>query len=131
MISCCSCPVTPNGLRSLSAKRDLVNNTLTPAVPGSIVVKIYGSVPVGGSCAGSAAAPGAGTSGLVSWGTTAHATAPGGVPTAITETAFVPAILSAGELTRLTQLCTFIIANGSGFGVCNSCQVGGLGADRR
>jgi hypothetical protein len=131
MISCCSCPVTSNGLRSLSAKRDLVNNTLTPAVPGSIVVKILGSVPVGGSCSGSAAAPGATTSGLVAWGTTAHATAPGGVPTAITETAFVPATLSAGELSRLTNLCTFIIANGSGFGICNSCQLGALGASRR
>jgi hypothetical protein len=137
MISCCSCPVTPNGLRSLSAKRDLVNNTLTPAVPGSIVVKILGSVPVGGSCAGSAAAPGALTSGLVAWGTTAHAAAPGGVPTAITETPFVPATLSRGddggsaEYERLTQLCTFIIANGSGFGLCNSCQLGALGGARR
>jgi hypothetical protein len=131
MISCCSCPVTPNGLRSLSAKRDLVSNTLTPAVPGSIVIKIYGSVPAGGSCAGSAAAPGAATSGLVAWGTTAHAAAPGGLPNAVTETAFVPATLSAGELTRLTQLCTFIIANGSGFGICESCQLGALGGSRR
>jgi hypothetical protein len=97
MISCCSCPVTPNGLRSLSARRDLVSNTLTPAVPGSIVIKVLGSVPVGGSCAGSAAAPGATTSGLVAFGTTGHATAVGGVPTAITETAFVPATLSSAS----------------------------------
>src|SRR5688500_7249763 len=33
MISCCSCPVTPNGLVSLSARNDLISNTLTPAVP--------------------------------------------------------------------------------------------------
>src|SRR6186997_862183 len=59
MISCCSCPVTPNGLRSLSAQADLISNTLTPAVPTSIVIKLLGSVPVGGSCAGSAATPGA------------------------------------------------------------------------
>jgi hypothetical protein len=137
MVSCCSCPVTPNGLRSLSAKRDLLSNTLTPAVPSSIVIKVLGTVPVGGSCAGSAAAPGAITAGLVAWGTTSHAATPGGVPTAVTETPFVPVTLSAGDdggfaqLERLTSLCTFILANGSGFGVCNSCQLGALGGARR
>src|ERR1700749_797464 len=28
LVSCCSCPVTPNGLVSLSAKNDLASNTL-------------------------------------------------------------------------------------------------------
>ena len=28
MVSCCSCPVTPNGLVSLSARQDLISNTL-------------------------------------------------------------------------------------------------------
>jgi hypothetical protein len=129
MISCCSCPVTPNGLRSLSAQQDLINNTLTPAVPTSIVVKLLASVPVGGSCAGSAAAPGATTSGMVAWGTSFHP-AQGGSTPAVTETPFIPATLSAGEFSRLTNLCTFIIANGSGFGICNSCRLGGLGAGR-
>jgi hypothetical protein len=45
--------------------------------------------------------------------------------TATTETPFAPATLSAGELARLTNLCTFIQANGSGFGICRSCQLGG------
>lgn len=133
MISCCSCPVTPNGLVSLSARDDLISNTLTPAVPTSIVVKILASTPVGGSCSNSAAAPGALTSGLVSWGTTLHSTTgrqPGGTIYG-TETAFSPAVLSAGELSRLTNLCTFILANGSGFGVCRSCRLGGLGGARR
>ena len=129
MISCCSCPVTPNGLVSLSAKADLISNTLTPAVPSSIVIKILGSTPVGGSCANSAAAPGALTSGLAAWGTTAHATTAGA--SQITETAFTPATLSAGELNRLTQLCNFINANGSGFGVCRSCRLGALGASKK
>jgi hypothetical protein len=128
MISCCSCPVTPNGLRSLSAQQDLINNTLTPAVPTSIVVKLLASTPVGGSCAGSAAAPGALTTGMAAWGTTIHAAPSGGYE--VTETAFSPATLSSGELSRLTNLCTFIIANGSGFGICNSCRLGGLGAGR-
>jgi hypothetical protein len=73
MISCCSCPVTPNGLRSLSAQEDLINNTLIPATM---------------------------------------------------------ATLSAGELSRFTKICAFILANGSGFGVCNSCRLGGLGAGK-
>jgi hypothetical protein len=127
MISCCSCPVTPNGLVSLSAKADLISNTLTPAVPTSIVIKLLASTPVGGSCASSAADPGALASGMLAWGTTNHAGPTAGA-FSITETAFLPATLSAGELTRLTALCTFINGNGSGFGICRSCRLGGLGA---
>ena len=131
MISCCSCPVTPNGLVSLSTRRDLVNNTLTPAVPTSIVVKLLASTPTGtGTCAGSAAAPGALTSGMLAFGTTVHVGAAAGSDAAITETQFLPATLSAGELGRLTSLCTFINANGSGFGICSTCRLGGLGAGR-
>src|ERR1700688_2263687 len=40
LVSCCACPVTPNGLNSLSVKQDLVSNTLTPGVPGSVVIKL-------------------------------------------------------------------------------------------
>src|SRR5713101_1283946 len=39
LISCCACSVTPNALVSLSARTDLISNTLTPAVPTAIVVK--------------------------------------------------------------------------------------------
>ena len=139
MISCCSCAVTPNGLVSLSARRDLVNNTLTPAVPTAIVVKLLASTPIVGkttsTCVGSAATAGPAdlTPGMLAWGTTVHAGAAPGSEAAITETQFLPATLSMGnvsELDRLTRLCTFINANGSGFGVCSSCRLGGLGAGR-
>ena len=137
MISCCSCPVTPNGLVSLSARQDLISNTLTPAQPTSIVVKLLASVPVGGSCSSSAANPGALTPGMLAWGTTVHAGAAAGSAAVVTETAFSPATLSTfdngvgiGELARLTSLCTFINANGSGFGLCRTCRLGGLGAGR-
>ena len=130
LISCCSCPVTPNGLVSLSARADLISNTLTPAVPTSIVVKLLASTPVGGSCSASAAAPGALSSGMVAWGTTVHAGAAAGDHAAITETPVLPASLSAGELGRITSLCGFIQGNGSGFGICRSCRLGGLGAGR-
>ena len=138
MISCCSCPVTPNGLVSLSTRRDLVNNTLTPAVPTAIVVKLVATAPVSNSCNGSAASWGTLTSGMLAWGTTVHAGAAAGSAAVITETPFLPATLSGvggefvgiGEAARLQSLCTFINANGSGFGICSSCRLGGLGAGR-
>lgn len=129
MVSCCSCPVTPNGLVSLSAQKDLISNPLTPHFPKSIVVKLLATVPVDGNptCKNSAAevvvrplAPG-----MLAWGTTIHRI---GKTFQLTETAFSPATLSAGERFRLGTLCNFIIANGSGFGVCKSCRLGGLGA---
>jgi hypothetical protein len=129
LVSCCSCPVTPNGLRSLSAQQDLISNTLTPRVPTSIVIKLLASVPVGGSCNNSAASPGEITPGLLAWGTSVHLnTSTSKFET--TETPFLPATLSAGEFARITTLCNFILANGSGFGICKSCRLGGLGAAR-
>ena len=53
-ISCCACLVTPDGLNSLSARNDLINNVLTPVMPSSIVVKFLASVP---ATSGTAAAP--------------------------------------------------------------------------
>jgi hypothetical protein len=133
MVACCSCPVTPNGLVSLSARADLISNTLTPAQPTSIVVKILSTVPVGGSCTNSAAAVTTATlaPGLVAWGTTLHALPTSPATYGVTETAFTPATLSASELARLGSTCTFILGNGSGFGVCRSCRLGGLGASAK
>ncbi len=126
LISCCSCTVTPNALVSLSANSDLVSNTLTPAHPTSIVVKIAytantacnaANVPTANLAAGGRA-----------WGTTLHAAPTSPVTYQVTETAFSPAGLSAAELARITSFCGFIQANGSGFGICRSCRLGGLGA---
>ena len=132
MISCCSCPVTPNGLVSLSARQDLISNTLTPAQPTSIVVKLLATEPINGSCTGSAATPATVNlpRGMLAYGTTVHAAAVAGGEPAVTETRFAPAMLTSGELNRLQDLCTFINANGSGFGICRSCRLGGLGAGR-
>jgi hypothetical protein len=124
LISCCSCTVTPNALVSLSANGDLVSNTLTPAHPTSIVVKLLATT--GGAC--NASAPGALAGGLRAWGTTLHAAPTTPVTYAVTETEFSQAGLSAGELARISSFCGFIQANGSGFGICRSCRLGGLGA---
>lgn len=124
MISCCTCPVTPDGLVSLSVRRDLTSNTLTPAVPNSIVVKLLASE-AGGSC--DAAASPTLTSGLAAWGTTIHAALGRTVPT---ERTFSEVGLSTAELNRLTSFCAFIQSNGSGLGICRSCRLGGLGATK-
>lgn len=125
LISCCSCVVTPNALVSLSARADLISNTLTPAVPNSIVVKLVATA--GTACNASAVPVANLAAGMVAWGTTLHATPAAGAY-AVTETPFAEKGLSAAELARITSFCGFIQANGSGFGICRSCRLGGQGA---
>jgi hypothetical protein len=128
LVSCCACSVTPNALNSLSANTDLVSNTLTPAHPTSIVVKLLATVPGGGTC--NAASPTAANlvRGMKAWATTIHAQPTTPVSYLASETEFAKAELSATELARITSLCGFIQANGSGFGICKTCRLGGLGA---
>jgi len=133
MVSCCSCPVTPNGLVNIGAVRDLISNTLTPSVPTSITIKLLATVPVGGSCNRSAAAVVTNelAPGMVAWGTTIHAAPTTPVSYAVTETPFAPATLSVGERNRLGSLCNFILANGSLYGICPSCRLGALGGAKK
>jgi hypothetical protein len=126
LISCCSCTVTPNALVSLSAVSDLISNTLTPARPNSIMVKLIATA--GTSCNASNVPTGNLAAGMVAWGTTLHAAPTSPVTYGVTETGFVNKDLSAAELARLTSFCGFIQANGSGFGICRSCRLGGQGA---
>ncbi len=138
LVSCCSCLVTPNGLNSISAVTDLTSNTLTPGRPTSIVVKLLATSGTGATPACNAATAGTPanplTNGLAAWGTTIHPLpitpgSPAGT-FGITETRFVSSTLSTAELTRITALCNFIQVTGSGFGVCKSCRLGGLGASK-
>jgi len=132
-VACCFCIVTPNGIVTTSA-RQLISKTLTPAVPTSITVKIVSSS--GGAASCNPSTVGTGTDhlqvGLVAFGTNLHAAAPGGSvgpgTYAVTETPFIPATLSAAELARITTLCGFIMANGTGFGLCPGCSTGAAGA---
>jgi hypothetical protein len=136
LISCCSCLITPNGVKTLGVNSDLTIKTLTGVVPSSVVVKLVNTLAGDGSatsCANSAAlAGGAGfplATGMAAWGTTLHAAPGGGYAT--TETAFTPATLSAGELASITGRCSSILGNGSGFGVCLSCRAGALGGAKK
>ena len=137
LVSCCSCLITPNGLVSLSANLDLISNTLTGVRPNSIVIKLVNTGAsaafTGTNCTNSAAQAG-GTAfplagGLVAFGTTVH-NASGAGSFAVTETPFLRASLSPAELASINNRCTNIIGNGSTFGICRSCRVGGLNQSR-
>ncbi len=134
LVSCCSCLLTPDGLVSLSVKNDLISNTLTPGMPTSIVVKLLASN--GGTAFSSCNAGTVGTgtnllaSGLAAWGTTLHAL-PGNAAYGVSETPFVAATLSGAELARITTLCSLIQSNGSGYGICKVCRLGGQGASKQ
>ncbi|MDQ2946414.1 MAG: hypothetical protein M3Y27_10805 [Acidobacteriota bacterium] len=156
LISCCACPITPNGLVSLSARNDLISNTLTPGVPTSVTVKLVSSAvfdPNGVNISATscnASGPGTGvigapgpppvpntgniiTRGMRAWATTLHLNTSGSPAVGYqkTETPFSGAELSATELTKLQQFCGFIQANGSGFGICKACRFGALGGEQK
>lgn len=138
LVSCCACNLTPNALQSLSLRTDLLSNTLTPATPTSVTVKILAAAnPSGTAPAGTLAACDASTvtattnfaTGQEAWGATIHATPQGTYRT--TETEFSNATLSAAELQQIAGVCGFAETNGSGYGICKSCQPGGLGATKQ
>ncbi len=126
LVSCCSCVVTPGALVSLSARSDLISNTLTPGVPTSVVVKVVATA--GPVCNAAAITADTLASGLRVWGTTLHALPVTPPAYGIAETTFSPITLSPADLARISSFCGFIQANGSGFGICRSCRLGGLGA---
>ena len=128
MVSCCACPLVPNGLSSLSVKDDILSNTLSPAVPTSVTVKVISTVPVAGACNPKSVLSTNLARGMIVWGATVRATKLTTPPVTLftgTETEFAKGELSATELAKLTTSCNFIQTNGSGFGVCRSCRLGG------
>jgi hypothetical protein len=132
LISCCSCLITPDQTVNLGVLRDLTVKTLTGVQPASVTVAVLSTLAggngTGTSCTNSAAMVATETlaNGIAAWGTTLHATPTAAFAT--TEKPFSGAILSSGELASIGGRCTSILGNGSGFGVCNSCQAGALGA---
>jgi hypothetical protein len=139
ILSCCSCPLTPNGLVSLSVQRDLLNNTLTGrASPTSVVIKLVATFPPGPGIATTGNPCGTSAStvsalnlapGMVAWGTSLHSNTSSTTTTyALTETPFTVAEPSIPELARLASVCSIAQLQGSGYGICNSCELAGLGA---
>ena len=125
LIACCTCPLTPNGLATLSVENDLISNTLTPGAPSAITTLL---VATSGTCNTPVTAPNV-ASGLRAWGTTLHAAPAGGF--SVTERPFSLLPFSDAELAQITATCGFIQSNGSGHGICGSCQAGAAGATRK
>jgi len=111
---CCSCDITANGSLTLSVA-GLTNNpdNGVPITSGSIAV-----IPGTGPCDPTNPTP---ARNLAVWGT--HL-APGvnrlsAVNAAVVETQAEDLSLSGGEETELASLCSMIVANDSGFGICS------------
>lgn len=116
MSECCSCLLTPDGLRTLSVNTDLTSNPLTGVTLNSGVIKIISTKPVGGVC------PLPTTLNAIqavrAWGTHIQS-----ANFAETETGAQDATLSAAEQVALATQCKAIKTVGSGKGVC-TCGTG-------
>jgi hypothetical protein len=126
LVSCCACTITPNALQSLSVRQSLISNTLTPAIPSTVVIKVLASA--GPTCDAAAVTADTLVSGLRAWGTTIHQLPAPANTYGVTETPFLNAGLVAPELTHITSFCEFIHEIGGGYGICRGCSAGGLGA---
>lgn len=113
---CCSCFISPNGLRTLSVQNDLVSNPLTGVKPQTGAIKIVSSA--AGSCNAAVVTP---VAAVRAWATHLQQAKKGVI--SVTETASLDATLSASELGSLTSNCAFIQNQGSGHGIC-SCGTG-------
>jgi hypothetical protein len=148
-VSCCACLVTPNALVSLSAKNDLINNVLTPAIPTSLVIKLLASIPgtvtggaatlcnpsgLTGATLFSAATPGVPTlfltNGLIAWETTMEPNGTGGTYTAVGQPIIQANTSIPGPLTAFLP----ILGNPAVYGeagalmeICNFIQSNGSG----
>jgi hypothetical protein len=128
LLACCSCPVTPDGLVSLSAQKDLLANALYATTPTSISITLVATIPVANSCANAASTvnTAALAPGLTAWSTTLHSNTSTSAKALVgTEVPFTPATMSPGELGRLAQVCAFAQQQGTNFGMCNSCPGSG------
>jgi hypothetical protein len=116
MSECCSCLLTPDGLRTLSVNGDLTSNPLTGVVLNTGLVKVVSTATVAGTCPlPTNITPKAA---VRAWAT--HIENNG---FAVTETNAQDATLSANEVTRLNRQCFAIQLDGSGKGIC-SCGTG-------
>jgi hypothetical protein len=95
------------------------------------VVKLLAMVPSGGTCNPSSPTPDNLVLGMPTWGTSLHALPTTPAPCGSTEFAATAGALSTTELQRITSFCGFIQANGSGFGICKSCNLDGLGGAKQ
>jgi hypothetical protein len=120
MTECCSCPITADGLLTLSLNSNLTGNPMTSVSPSSGMIKLVSSSGTGGACDPTALSAVTGSSNvepdLRAWESHLVQTTPGTLFT--TETSFAPAPLGADEAAFLPYTCRFVQYLGSGKGVC-------------
>ncbi|HTY84274.1 MAG TPA: hypothetical protein VMB19_08640 [Silvibacterium sp.] len=118
MSECCSCLVTPDGLRTFSVNTDLTSNPLTGKTLNQGVIKVVSMNTVNGTCPLPTSFSSRTTPSIRAWTTHIQNS-----NFAITETASSDASLSWAEIARLGRQCTAIALDGSGSGIC-SCGTG-------
>jgi hypothetical protein len=116
---CCGCLVTPNGLRTLSVRKDLTSNPLTSVVPNNGTIEIFTTLPNNAPCDITSEFIIAPTA--RAWAS--HIQNKVGSAYPITETAFTDATLSGEEVDTIAIDCDFAHRLGSGKGVC-TCGTG-------
>jgi hypothetical protein len=116
LTECCSCLLTPDGLRTLSVNTDVTGNPLTGVILRTGLVKLVSTIPVAGACP----LPTKVNAEPAIRGWLTHIQ---NGNFSETETASPDATLSAGEVTRLAAECTAIKLDGSGRGIC-TCGTG-------
>jgi len=134
LIACCSCLLTPDQVVNLGVNANLTIKTQTGVVPSSVTIKLLNTLAGDGtktSCTNSAALANTAAfplaRGLVAYGTTPQQLTGTGVYSMV-EHPFIPAVLSAGEFASITGRCASLIGNASGYGICQQCRPGALGA---
>ena len=120
MSECCSCYVSPDGLRTLSVNTDLTSNPLTgTSLTGGVIKIVSTEAYANKTCPtptnSSLLVP---TPAVRAWGT--HIQNAGYT---VTETASQDATLSSTEQTSLESQCRSIHSVGSGAGIC-TCGTG-------
>jgi len=117
LTECCSCLITPDGLRTLSVNGDLTANPLTGVTLNTGLIKAVSTTPIAGACPlPTAVRP---IPALRSWVTHIQ-----NGNFATTETGSSDVTLYSVEGQRLARQCYAVWLVGSGRGVC-SCGRGG------
>jgi hypothetical protein len=119
--SCCSCPVTADGIISESVNRNLLANGLTVAVNHAGVIKVLSTATAKGGpteCSASAKYAGAVTPGIRGWITHIQAGKTAATPS-ITETSLTDSNYTTLETSDLELECQYAILLGSGHGTCS------------
>lgn len=118
MTECCSCLITPDGLRTLSVNTDLTGNPLTGKALTTGVIKLVSNVVPAGGCPAYPTTLNSIQGGVRAWVTHIQNS-----NFSETETASQDATLVAAEVNRLNSQCNAIKLDGSGSGQC-TCGTG-------